>query len=455
MAHYPVKICRNIGKIEVRALAQPDPFILRWKNEYFCYVSGNDGIAVLISKKLNEFIDNGFAYENIDEYSFWAPAVFYWKGKFYLYYSSLKKGETDEHLHCLRVAVSDDPRGPFKWKNDMTDYFAIDPQVISQNNRLYLLYAANIYENSFNGRIGTAIWMDEPEKPDKMSGKGHVVLYPTCDTEIFARNRFGDGRDWHTLEGPCYLSDGEISWILYSGNAYTSTDYFVDYAVGHNLPDLCETKFTKQLKNEKSIPLVHAQNGIEGPGHNSVTQAPDHITPIIAYHGREKGGITSGSQDDRKVYLDYIWREGEKIKTDAPSPQGIINFPAPDIYYLKTEQGKTWKENGMLVPRSFEIDISEHEEIYIEICVCAISGMVEAFIGKDLIFSLKGNYWQHSGVLFYNKHVYCRKGEEWYIPNIENYSSKLQFKVTGNVYVEYLDGTFLQDEGGEKPSCLL
>ena len=89
MAHYPVKICRNIGKIEVRALAQPDPFILRWKNEYFCYVSGNDGIAVLISKKLNEFIDNGFAYENIDEYSFWAPAVFYWKGKFYLYYSSL------------------------------------------------------------------------------------------------------------------------------------------------------------------------------------------------------------------------------------------------------------------------------------------------------------------------------------------------------------------------------
>ena len=49
MAHYPVKICRNIGKIEVRALAQPDPFILRWKNEYFCYVSGNDGIAVLIS----------------------------------------------------------------------------------------------------------------------------------------------------------------------------------------------------------------------------------------------------------------------------------------------------------------------------------------------------------------------------------------------------------------------
>ena len=54
-----------------------------------------------------------------------------------------------------------------------------------------------------------------------------------------------------TLSKACYLSDGEISWILYSGNAYTSTDYFVDYAVGHNLPDLCETKFTKQLKEWK------------------------------------------------------------------------------------------------------------------------------------------------------------------------------------------------------------
>ena len=455
MSHYPAKISRKISEKGIQTSAQPDPFILRWKNKYFCYVSGNDGIAVLTSDNLTEFIDYGFAYESVDEYSFWAPAVLYWKGKFYLYYSSLKKGETDDHLHYLRMAVADDPKGPFKWKNDMTDYFAIDPHVISRKDRLYLLYAANIYENSFNGRIGTAIWMDELEQPDKMSGKGRVVLYPTCDTEIFARNRFGDGKDWHTLEGPCYLSDGEVSWILYSGNAYTSPDYFVDYAVGCNCSNLYETKFVKQLKNDVSIPLVHAGNGIEGPGHNSITQAPDHITPIIAYHGRENGGVTDDGQDDRKLYLDYIWRDGEKLKTNAPSSQGITNFPVPDIYYLKSEGSEKWKKDGMLVPGQFEIDISEYKNMYIEVCARAVSGKIEAFIGNDLIFSLEGDYWQHSGVLFYNKHVYCRRGEEWNVLNIENYSNKLRFKVSGNVYAEYLDGTFLQDEGGEKPSCLL
>ena len=48
------------------------------------------------------------------------------------------------------------------------------------------------------------------------------------DEEIFARNRFGDGRDWHTVEGATYFAYRDRAFITYSANAYehetTSSD---------------------------------------------------------------------------------------------------------------------------------------------------------------------------------------------------------------------------------------
>ncbi len=465
MKHFPVKIIEEdkSGKSIIQANkihTNPDPYMIRWRNGYYCYSSGETGIKVLYSKDLDSFTKHKYAYQSDMEYSYWAPSVMEYKGMFYLYYSSLKRGETDVHLHFLRVAVSDHPLGPFQYKETLTDYFCIDPHVIKHDGHIYIFYAANLNNNEKSNRIGTTIWMDELLTPLKTAGKAHVVLLPSIDQEIFARNRFGDGKDWHTLEGPYYLSDGEYSWLMYSGNAFTSPDYFVGYATGRTCELLHDMIFKKYPSDLEYLPLVKVQNGIEGPGHNSITQAPDHITPIIVYHGRKQGGRTNAVEDDRELYIDYIWREDNLLKTNAPSSTGINQLPYPDICYLQGKQFCNMEKtmDGVVhIIEDFEILLPEKETCYIEVCAKPSIGSLSVITKsrKEPLVVMEGDYWQITGFLIDHQSIRVRVGEEWHKAITCQRPSGLTFKMGGEVILQYLDCTFLQAGDENPPSCLL
>ncbi len=460
MKHLPVKIIEENGTETRKIHTNPDPYMIRWRDGYYCYSSGELGIKVLFSKDMERFTEHNYAYQNDREYSYWAPSVFEWEGLFYLYYSSLKDGEADDHLHFLRVAVSDHPLGPFKYTATLTDYFSIDPHVIKKDRRIYIYYAANIQNNESNGRIGTTIWMDELLTPMKLAGKGQLVLLPSIDQEIFARNRFGDGKDWHTLEGPYYLSDGETSWLMYSGNAFTSSDYFVGYAMGKTTDNLCDMFLKKYPSDNEFRPLVKVQNGIKGPGHNSITQAPDHITPIIVYHGREQRGKNKAVEDDRELYIDYIWREDELLKTKAPSGDGIDKLPHPDICYIQQKPFCNMEkdQDGVVcVTDDYKILLPVKEAFYIEVCVRPTKGSISVYTEdhNETLIVIEGNYWQRVGFLYDLQSVKVRHGEEWHRTIFCQRSSHLSFRMDGDAMFQYLDCTFLQAGGGKPLSCLL
>lgn len=440
--------------------ANPDPFVMRVGNRYYCYTSAYYGVKILESRDLLSFTECGYAYCPANEKSFWAPAAFQWEGKYYLYYSSLMDGETDEHKHFLRVAVSERPEGPYTYLNTLTDYFAIDPHVVRSGERYYIFYAANIASNEVNGRIGTVIWVDELLAPDRMAGRNKTVLLPTIDEEIFARNRFGDGKDWHTLEGPFYLSDGVHSWLMYSGNAYTSPDYFIGYAQAEYREDLCELQFVKLPKEDAYHPLVRAGNGIEGTGHNSVTQGPDHITPVIVYHGRLPGGRTDDSGDDRVLFTDRIWKCKKELLTDAPSLDGMEKIKDPDIHFLEhlgcqrasSESGRT-----VLEPGEYELVLPEGQDIYIEISGNAAGeGMILMLADSETeLLRIKGGWQQHAGVFFHKGRAHVRYGEEWRPPVFGTAPKRLILKVKAVSEVDYIDGTFWQGASEGEPECLL
>ena len=70
--------------------------------------------------------------------------------------------------------------------------------------------------------------IDRLVTPYSRENKPRPLIVPTMDEEIFARNRFGDGRDWHTVEGATYFAYRDRAFITYSANAYehetTSSD---------------------------------------------------------------------------------------------------------------------------------------------------------------------------------------------------------------------------------------
>ena len=88
----------------------PDPFILKYRGEYFGYSTGiaSDGnvFQMICSTDLVEWHELGGAMLRLetDELFYWAPEVTYYNGKFYLYYSV---GNVTLMHH--RVAVSDLP----------------------------------------------------------------------------------------------------------------------------------------------------------------------------------------------------------------------------------------------------------------------------------------------------------------------------------------------------------
>ena len=61
----------------------------------------------------------------------------------------------------MRVAVSEDPLGPFERKAELFNTFAIDSQVVyGDDGQLYLLYADNQVTGLSDDRPGTSVMID-------------------------------------------------------------------------------------------------------------------------------------------------------------------------------------------------------------------------------------------------------------------------------------------------------
>src|SRR5580765_9035057 len=110
----------------------PDPFVLKFRGEYFAYCTGNgpDGnvFGILRSADLVDWTPVGSAMAPLESRPpfYWAPEVVYDNGKFYLYYSA-----GNEILMEIRVAVSDRPNGGFVDADARLTHeeFAIDAHV--------------------------------------------------------------------------------------------------------------------------------------------------------------------------------------------------------------------------------------------------------------------------------------------------------------------------------------
>src|SRR5215211_6826257 len=138
----------------------PDPFVLKFRGEYFGYCTGfaDDGnvFGMVRSNDLVNWTELGGAMVPLGDSPpfYWAPEVIYDNGKFYLYYSV-----GNETLMELRVAVSERPDGGFidSGHRLTTQDFAIDAHVfLDEDGSKYLFYATDFLDHAFIG-TGTVV----------------------------------------------------------------------------------------------------------------------------------------------------------------------------------------------------------------------------------------------------------------------------------------------------------
>lgn len=320
--------CNPVSFSDGNRHTNPDPFVLRWCGLYYCYATDEAGVKVSVSEDLVHWQDKGYAIQQQGHRNFWAPAVLYDNGIFYLYYSH-------EPKEILQLAISRDPLGPFVWQKQLSELFSIDAHPVLWYGERYLFYASDEWMGCDEERPGTSILLDKLRPDGSLDGQPVPVVLPDADAEIFARNRFGDGRDWHTLEGACLLPGEEHSFLLYSANCYESEDYYVHYAVAENRRDLREMIWRKQEGSHAAFPLLRRSEMVEGTGHNTVVLAPDLIHWWIVYHGRPAEEPIIRGTEQRQMYIAPLRILGDTLWTPEPSTAPQEAPQKPEFYYAE------------------------------------------------------------------------------------------------------------------------
>ncbi|QNL50194.1 family 43 glycosylhydrolase [Olivibacter sp. SDN3] len=315
-------------------IAVGDPYVLYHNQDssYYMYGTGGDvkdGFGVFQSKDLSSWVFKGQVYFGNNEdswgtHSFWAPEVYEFQDKFYLFYSAHWKENPRDELENFRigVAVSDSPLGPFK---DLSDrplfdpgYPIIDANVFADTDgKLYLYYSRCCYKHSVQSEI--ADWakkerlFDEIEeswvygielKPDFSGVVGDPVLLLRPPMHMNDKQAEWESRSvtsgevnrrW--TEGSVTFKHGSTYYMMYSANHFGGEHYAVGYATAeHPLGP-----FVKASNNPVIEQNIKVGGDVSGTGHNSIIFSPTDSKMYCVYHGR-----TKQTGNDRVVFIDEM-----------------------------------------------------------------------------------------------------------------------------------------------------
>ncbi|HEX8474707.1 MAG TPA: glycoside hydrolase family 43 protein [Pyrinomonadaceae bacterium] len=325
----------------------PDPFVLKFAGEYWCYCTGlwQDGRAfgVLHSRDLVDWRELGGALEVAPESGatcYWAPEVVYDNGLFFMYYS-IGDGVRME----VRVAVAEHPSRPFvdSGRRLTKEEFAIDAHVfVDKDGSRYLFYATDFLEHT---HIGTGTVRDRLIDPYTLAGEATPVTRARYDWQVYdpAREEKGGVR-WHTVEGPFVLRRKGKYYQIFSGGNWQNVSYGVSYATSQRI-DATE-EWEQVCDGARVLPILRTLPGeVVGPGHNSVVRAPDNQQLFCVYH------VWTKDASARVLAIDRLEWVGERMTVLGPSTERVrapFASTFADFFDAETSVGlgKNWECRG-------------------------------------------------------------------------------------------------------------
>lgn len=264
---------------------QPDPFIFEDGGKFYIYNTCGAGVEAYSSDSLTgAWHREGVVCSREGYHNYWAPCIIKTGGKYYVYFSCQPAGDSGKlPMQCLCAAEGTSPLGPFINVTQLYNEFSIDAHVVETEAGLFLFYAK---DDTTGERIGTRVFVDRLLDPFTPENKAVEVVAPTMDEEIFRRNRLGDGRDWHTIEGAFWFREGDWQYVMYSGACYENDTYHIGYSAAKSSEaDLTKVKFIKHTDGGGFDPVMIKNEFEEGVGHHSVIKWNGEYYAI--YHGRD------------------------------------------------------------------------------------------------------------------------------------------------------------------------
>ena len=302
------------------ANSQPDPYIFEDNGKFYLYATAGPGVSAYSSDSpVGPWTHEGYVCTIEGRVSYWAPCILKYEGQYYLYFSCQNKGGSpgvDQHLF---VARGDSPLGPFRDITELYDIFSIDAHVVQTEAGLFLLY---VKDSLTDERIGSRIFVDRLLDPMTPAHESVQLIGPSLPQELFRANRFGDGRDWYTLEGPFWFREGNWQYILYSGACFENDTYHIGYVrAPADEPDLTKVRFEKHTRHGEFDPLMIKNSYEEGVGHNSLIFWNGEYYAI--YHARDYRDAPASSGDHRTARICRLTVK-DGIITAHPHPDKLL-----------------------------------------------------------------------------------------------------------------------------------
>ena len=306
----------------------PDPFVLKFRGEYYAYSTGfwRDGrvFGVLRSRDLVNWQEIGGAMQRLESDApfYWAPEVTYANGKFYLYYSV-----GNETLMEIRVAVSDSPDGGFVDSGHVltTEEFAIDAHVFEDTDGVrYMFYATDFLTHT---HIGTGTVVDRMLDFFTLEGKPRPVTRAKYDWQVYDPQRKEKGGvRWHTIEGSFVLKRKGIYYQMFSGGNWQNITYGVSFAVTDDIRR--DEEWAQFSDGEKVLPILRTiPNLVVGPGHNSVVRGANNRELFCVYHRwTEHGRVLSIDRMDFAGAARILIKGATSTPQPAPFAPQIADF---------------------------------------------------------------------------------------------------------------------------------
>ena len=329
-----------------------DPYILNDGDTFYMYGTGGgaeNGFVTYSSKDMVnwKFENQVYTADGDNAWgisAFWAPEVYRFDSKYYIFYSAQWKENPENELENFKigVAVAESPKGPFKDISDEPlfnpEYPVIDANVLKDSNGdFYLYYSRVCYKHPVESEIADWAreqgWFKEIEEswvygvklaPDFKSVIGKPVLLLRPPLKMDDENAEWESRSVTTrevnrrwTEGSYIFKHDSLYYMMYSANYFGGKNYAVGYATSRSPLG----PFTKSDQNPILEKNTESGGEVTGTGHNSLVFSKDSTEIYTVYHGR-----TKASGEDRVVFIDRLRiTDDGKLEVDGPSttPQPI------------------------------------------------------------------------------------------------------------------------------------
>ena len=254
------------------------------------------------------------------EYSeqIWAPELHQLDHKWYLYFAADDGENRHHHIFVLENAADDPFTGEWTLKGMVVDpsyRWAIDPAILSQGNKNYLVWSGwpdtkNVIQN---------LYIAELKNPWTIKGSRKLISTPTESWEkhVGMTDPTVEVPRRGVNEGPEPLIHNGKIFMVYSASGCWTDHYglgMLTLEAGKN-----PMKQHSWVKSKDPVFSADAAGGTYGPGHNGFFASPDGTQDWIIYHANSLPG--QGCGDTRSVRMQrFDWNEDGTPNFAMPLP---------------------------------------------------------------------------------------------------------------------------------------